>query len=76
MPVILLIVAEDLEVLFQSLVCTFGLTITFRMITGSVVSSHIKSFTKRVEEAGYEFGATVGGDVFRNTVLGKDVNDK
>src|ERR1700678_547447 len=33
MPVILLIVAEDSEVLFQSLVCTFGLTITFRVIT-------------------------------------------
>src|ERR1700678_95066 len=33
MPVILLIVAEDSEVLFQSLVCTFGLTITFRVLT-------------------------------------------
>ena len=41
-PVVLLVVAEDLEVLFQSLVEVFGLTIAFRVITRGEVNLHVQ----------------------------------
>ena len=41
-PVVLLVVAEDSEVLFQSLVEAFGLTITFRVITRGEVNLHVQ----------------------------------
>ena len=41
-PIVLLVVAVDLEILFQSLVHSFGLTISFRMITGGEVEFHVQ----------------------------------
>jgi len=40
--IVLLVVAIDLEILFQSLVHSFSLSITFRMISGSEVKLHVK----------------------------------
>jgi len=44
-PVILLIVGIHMEVLLQCLVDSFGLTITFRVISGGEVQLHIKGFS-------------------------------
>ena len=45
-PVVLLIIAKYLQVMFESLVCLFRLCITFGMVTGGVVEVHIKCFSK------------------------------
>ena len=45
-PVVLLIIAEDVEVLLECLVSAFGLTITFRMISRSEMKSHVKGFSE------------------------------
>jgi len=45
-PVVLLVVAIDVEVLFQSLVSTLGLTITFRMVTRGKVQSDVESLSE------------------------------
>ena len=76
MPVVLLIVAEYLEVLFEGSVSAFSLTITFRMITRSEMECHIESFTKRAEKMGDKFRTSVRGDVLRNSVLGKHMSYK
>jgi len=68
-----LVVAIDLEVLFQSLISSFSLSITFRMISGSEVKLHVKCSSKGLEEVGYEFHTAIGSDVARDTVLGKDM---
>ena len=45
-PVVLLIIAEDAEVLLECLISVFGLTITFRMISRSEVKSHVEGFSE------------------------------
>ena len=45
-PVVLLVVAIDAEVLFQSLVSTLGLTITFRMVTRGKVQLDVESLSE------------------------------
>src|SRR5882724_3630268 len=72
-PIILLVVAIDSEVLFQSLISSFGLSITFGVISGSEVKLHVQCSSKGPEEVRYEFRAAIGSDVARDTVLGKDV---
>jgi len=69
----LLVVAIDSEVLFQSLIRSFGLSITFRMISGSEMKLHVQCSSKGPEEVGYEFCTAIGSDVARDTVLGKDM---
>ena len=49
-PVVLLIIAVNLNVLFQCLVSAFSLSVAFRMVTGGKVKLHIESFTERPEE--------------------------
>jgi len=74
--IVLLVVAIDLEVLLQSLVCSLGLSIAFRMISGSEVKLHVQCSSEGMEEVGYEFRTTIGSDMARDTVLGKDVKNK
>src|SRR5271168_4550733 len=61
-PIVLLIVAVYAEILFQCLVSPFSLTITFRVITGSEMKSHVEGFSERAEKAGDEFRTAVGSD--------------
>ena len=62
-PVVLLIIAVNLDVLFQCLISAFGLSVAFRMVTGGEVKLHIKSFSERSEEMQDELRSAVGGDV-------------
>ena len=72
----MLVVAIDSEVLFQSLVCSFGLSITFGMISGGEVELHVQCSSERMEEVGYEFCTAIGSDMARDTVLGKDMENE
>src|SRR3984957_8094123 len=51
-PVILLVVAVHMQILFQSLVCSFSLSIAFGMISGSKVKLHIffKAFLRDLKK--------------------------
>ena len=75
-PIVLLVIAVDLDVLFQSLISSFGLSVTIRMITGGEVKLHVESETERLEEVRIEFGTSVGSNVAWDTMLQKDVNDE
>lgn len=71
-----MIIAIDSEILFQCLVGSFRLTVTFGMISGSEVEFHVQSFSERLEEVGHEFRTSVGGNVRRDSMFGKDVEDE
>ena len=58
-PVVLLIVAKYPQVLLECLICPFGLSISFGMISGSKVELHIKCFSERSEKSRNEFGSSV-----------------
>ena len=62
-PVVLLVVAVNLDVLFQCLISAFGLSIAFRMVTGDEVKLHIESFSERPEEMRDKLCSAVGGDM-------------
>ena len=73
-PVILLIIAEYPEVLFQGLVSPFCLSVAFQMVSRSEVKLHVQCFSERPEKSRDELGTTVGGDMFRNAVLREHVH--
>lgn len=75
-PVGLLIVAVAADVLFQCLIRTLRLTISFRVITRSEMEDHPQGDSETSEEAGDEFGAPVVSNMSWDTVLGEDVNDE
>ena len=62
-PVVLLVVAVNPDILFQCLICAFGLSVAFRMVTGGEMKLHIESFSERPEEMRDELCSAVGGDV-------------
>ena len=44
-PVVLLVVAEDPEILLKGLIEPFGLSVAFRVITGGEVNLHVQGLT-------------------------------
>ena len=70
LPVILLIVDEDLKVLLEDLVYLFCLPISFRMICHGEVGLDAKQLTQGPPETGDEMFPTVGDDVGRGPMLG------
>jgi len=63
LPIVLLVVAVNLEVLFQCLVGAFGLSIAFRVVSRGEVKLHVESFSKRPKEVRDELRSTVEGDM-------------
>ena len=63
LPIVLLVVAVNLDVLFQCLICAFSLSIAFRVVSGGEMKLHRESFSERPEEVRDELCATVRGDV-------------
>ena len=72
-PIVLLIIAVYLEVLFQCLVGVFGLSVSFWVISRSEMKLDVESFSERSEEVRDELHSAVRGHVRWNTVLGKDM---
>src|SRR5882724_11068917 len=75
-PVVLLVVAIDSEVLIQSLIILFSLSITFRMISRSEMKFHVQCSSKGLVKVGYEFCTTIGSDVAWDTMLGRSVEQR
>src|SRR6202030_4476794 len=75
-PVVLLIIAVTTEVLFQRLVSSFRLSVALWVVPRSEVQGHIEDLAQRVEKTRDELGATIGGDVQRNSVFREDVEYK
>ena len=75
-PVVLLIVAVNSEVLLESLVSTFRLSVGFWVVSGGEVQVHAESLAQSAEESRDELQATIGGDMRRSSMLGEDMNNE
>ena len=75
-PVVLLIVDVGAEKLFKGLINSFSLSVSFRVITGSEMYTHVQSFSEGSEEAGDELRTPITSDVVRNSVLGEDMGNE
>ena len=75
-PVVLLIVAVDLDVLFQGLVSALGLTVTFRMVPRGKVQLHVQGRAKRSEEVRDELRTPIASYMGWDSVLQEDVDDE
>jgi hypothetical protein len=71
-----LITAIDLEILFEGLIHSFSLPITFGMITRCEMQPHIKGFSEGLEEMGDKLGTTIGCYMGWDSVFGKDMEYK
>ena len=58
-PIVLLIIAVYVEVLFQCLVGAFGLSIAFWVIPGGEMKPHVKDFSEGSEEVRDELHSVV-----------------
>jgi hypothetical protein len=58
------------------LVSPFRLSVAFRVVTGSEVKLHVECLSERTEKFGDEFGTTVRGDMFGNSVFGEHVSNE
>jgi len=67
-----LVVAIDLEILFQSLISSFQSVHHFRMISGSEVKLHVQSIP-RTRRSGIQFCTAIRSDMGWDTMLGKDM---
>jgi len=75
-PVVLLIIAIDLNILFPGLICSFSLSVSFRVITRGEMELHIQSCSKSLEEVGYKLGASVGSNMRQNTMFQKNMHNE
>jgi len=75
-PIVLLIIAIDLNVLFQGLICSIGLSVSFRLITGGEMELDIQSCSERSEEVGYKLRASVRGNMRWNTMFRENMHNK
>jgi len=75
-PIVLLVIAIDSNVLFQGLIRSFSLSISFGVITGGEMELHIQSCSERPEEVGYKLGASVRSNVRRDTMFREYVHNE
>ena len=76
LPVILLVVDEDPEVLLEDLVHPFRLTVGFGVVSRGEVGLDAKQLTQGPPETGDEMFSTVGDNVQRGPMLGEDMHQK
>ena len=69
-----MIVAVNMEVLFESLIRTLSLAITFGVIARGDMELHVKCLTKCLEEGGHELGAPIRCNVQGDSMLGEDMD--
>jgi len=72
-PVVLVIVDVDPQVLLQDLIEVLHLTVSLRVISGREVLLDVEKMAERGPEVGHECLAAVGYDVGRRTMLGEDM---
>jgi hypothetical protein len=71
-----LVTAIHAEILFKGLVETFGLSVSFWVVTGGVVNLHVQGLAQKMEEVKDEFGALITGDMCGNSMFGEDMDDE
>ena len=72
----MLISTVNTEILLQSLIHAFGLSVGFGMISCSEVKLDIQDLTESRHEAGDEDQTAIGGDMLRKTVLRENVDEE
>ena len=72
----MLISTVDMEVLLQSLIHVFSLSVSFGMISCSEVKLDIKDLTESHHEAGDEDQTAIGGDMLWKTMLRENVDEE
>jgi hypothetical protein len=75
-PVVLLVVAEYTEVLFECLIESFSLSVSFRMIAQGEVNLHVQRLSEGSEEVGNKLRSAVASDMQRDSVLGEYMDDE
>ena len=75
-PIVLLIVAIGTEILLESLVNTFSLSVAFRVVPGGEMELHVKEFSECPEEPGDKLRATIRRNMRGNTVFGEDMKNE
>jgi hypothetical protein len=75
-PVVLLVVAEYVEVPFECLIELFSLSISFRMIAQGEVNLHVQCLPEGLEEAGNKLGSMVASNMQWDSVLGEYIDDE
>jgi hypothetical protein len=63
MPVILLKITINSEILFQGLIYAFRLYVTFQMVSQSEMQFYIQGLSEKMEETRHELRTSVGGDM-------------
>ena len=67
-PIRLSLVDEQSEILFDFLVLSFDLTVTFGVISGGESDDDTEAFEQGGHESGSKLGSSVGEDLFRKSV--------
>jgi len=75
-PVVLLVVAKYSEVLLESLIESFSLSVSFQMVAQGEVNLHIQHLSEGLEEAGDKLGSAVAGDMRQDSVVGEYVDNE
>jgi hypothetical protein len=72
----LLVTAVHAEILFNGLVETFSLSISFWVVTGGVVNLCVQGLAQGTEEVGDEFGSAITSDMCGNSMFGYELQLK
>ena len=65
-----------MEILFESLINLFSLSVSFGIITGGKVNMHVLRFSKESEELGDKLRAAVTSDMGWNSILEENMDDE
>ena len=71
----LVVVDKDAKVLFEPLICSFGLAVSLGVIGGAYVLFDVEKVTKFLREMGREAGVSVCDDLAGSAVVWEDVLD-
>jgi hypothetical protein len=75
-PIILLIITINAQVLLQRLVHSLSLSTPFGVIAGSEVEADVEGSAERMEEVRNELQTPVGGDMRRNSMFRKHMEEE
>ena len=71
----LAVIDEDAEILFEPLICPFGLAVSLGVVGGAYVLRDIEDAAKFLREMGRETGISVRDDLAGSAVVGKNMLD-
>ena len=75
MPSGLAVVDKDMEILFEPLICSFGLAISLGVVGGAYVLCDVENTAEFLRKTGCETGISVRDDFTGGAVVWKDMLD-